>query len=94
MQTPLRTPSDNELRELLFLQAAVKDMQSRITLILDLCKVRGSFCTENYVVVVYPQKQRRLAGLDVVMEALGKDILEKYELIKYYEFRIVKVAEK
>lgn len=88
------TPTDSDLREFIALQTTIKIMQKRLDEIKEVCKERGSFCSNNYTCTVLVQERLALLGLDHVQKALGKEILEKHELIKMSTFQVVKVARK
>lgn len=86
--------TDNELKELMFLQSALKSLEERIHELRTMCRRQGSFCTENYVCTITPQTRRGLAGMETVIDALGLELLKEHNLIRVSTFSIVKVAPK
>lgn len=88
----MRTPTDSELRELLLLKEEAKAIKKRVDEITDMCKSRGSFCSEYFVCAVSPQERTGLAGLDEVVAVIGREILDKHDLIRTSTFDVVKVS--
>lgn len=86
--------SDQSLKELLALEAEVKPKLKRIEEIKTWCKDQGSFATLHYVCAVIPRQRTCLVSLDKAVTALGKEMLESFNLIQTVTFSIVNVSEK
>lgn len=87
-------PTDEQLAEYIAYKKTINILTAKMEYIRGLCKVVGSYCTENHVCSVYEQSQTRLVGLDEVVTALTWDTLDQHDLIKVVSFDIVKVTEK
>ncbi len=88
------TPDDILLEELIELEAELKPKVRRLDELKTMMKDRGSFATDLHVCAVNEQTQRRLVSLDKAVAALGKDMLENFELIQTITFKTVKVSRK
>lgn len=87
-------PSNENLKELLELEAEVKIMTARINEIRTQCKEAGTFSSKEYVCTVFTQTRTGLVGLETACIVLGRHKLDELGLIKTTEFQLVKVAKK
>lgn len=85
---------DAALGEYLELKEKVKIITERLKDINEWCKALGSFSTDVYVVAIVPCSQTRLVGMEDAIKALGKDVLEAYNLIQVIEFEKVNISKK
>ena len=92
MKTFIR-PTDQELAELLTLQAQLKVMNKRIEEIKKKCKECGSFYTALYTVSIISRTRVGLAGLDEVKEYIHEDILNQYGLIRTTDYQLVEIGK-
>lgn len=88
----MRPPTDQELGELVRLVDQAKLIAERIDHLRDLCRFRGSHCTENFVVAVIFQERTGIAPLKEVAAAVTMEVLERYGLIRESRYSIVKVT--
>lgn len=87
-------PDDILLEELIELEAELKPKVRRLDELKTMFKDRGSFSTDLHVCAVNEQTQKRLVSLDKAIAALGKEMLENFELIQTITFRTVRVSRK
>lgn len=85
--------TDEDLAELLSLEAQVKPLLKRIAEIRNACKVQGSFYTANHVCTVKEQERQIIAGLAEVSRFIHPKILERYGLIRISTAYIVHIAK-
>ncbi len=85
---------DKMLDELLLLEIDVKEKVKRIEAIRTWCKQQGSFSTELHVCSVKSHSRTGLVSLEKAVKALGRDLLENFELINTSTFLTVQVSKK
>lgn len=88
------TAEDIILEELVLLEEELKPKVRRLNELKDMFKQRGSFATDIFVCAVNEQTQRRLVSLDKAVAALGKEMLDSFELIQTITFKTVRVSRK
>lgn len=84
--------TDEDLEELLSLEAQVKPLLKRIAEIRTACKAYGSFYTANHVCTVKIQERKIIAGLAEVTRFIDSKILERYGLIRESKAYIVHIS--
>src|SRR5579859_2409608 len=84
---------DEVLEELLELEKDVKPKLKRIEEIKSWCKEKGSFHTDKYVCSVQTRTRTCLVSLEKATLALGKTMLESFNLIQESVFKVVSVSE-
>lgn len=80
------------LEEYLKLDREIKEKTKRLEELKEWCKSKGSFATQLFVCALMPRERTSLAPLDEVAAALGKDALERFNLIRRHSFCIVQVT--
>lgn len=92
--TNIETEVNAVLTEFLILTADIKAKTKRLEEIKKWCKDRGTFSTSKFVCSVNLRTRTGLAGLEIVIDAIGKQILEDNDLIRTSEFLLVTVSKK
>lgn len=85
---------DSRLEELLRLKAEVKPMVKRIEELNAWCKLRGTFCTTEYVCSVEKRTRTGLVSMDEAVSILTREVIEKMGLSRTSEFLLVHVSKK
>lgn len=86
---------DNEmLRELFALEQEVRKKQKRISEIKDLCRLKGSFATKEFVCSVSEVSREIIGPTQKVLQVFGREALEKAELIYTSKFVTIRTTKK
>lgn len=80
------------LKEYLQLEEEVKLKKKRLDEIKNWCKCVGSFNTYNYACLIKEQSRTGIVGLERVIAAIGRDILEENNLISVSYFEQVHIV--
>lgn len=85
---------DSMLEEIILLEEELKPKIKRLNELKGHCKTRGSFATDFFVCAVEDRSQTRLVSLDRAVKALGREMLESFDLIQVIMFSTVHVTRK
>ncbi len=88
------TKDDLLLQEIVELEAALKPMVRRLKELKEQCKDKGSFATDIYVCSVKEQTRTGLVGLERAIDALGREMLQSFDLIQTVLFKTVHVSRR
>lgn len=80
-------------RELMELESDIKPKVKRIAEIKAWCKELGTMSTDEYVCCITMRQRTCLVGLDQVVNALGRTILDEMKLIQVVEYQVVNISE-
>lgn len=86
--------TDALLQELWELERDIKVKELRAHQIKEICKEKGSCTTKHFVCMVEERTRNSMASITKVIDALGRDVLDQYDLIKSTKYLEVRISPK